>query len=180
MKEQVEHNGQTYTRIKGKWYDKNHMAVPHLQKKLDELYESQRNLDDFTLEELVAEGDRFKAAESWHIAIRYYDRALEVTQNVQTFRLVLPRITSCYRAQGRAKDAIALYDSLTGMYRNRLASPALLTSIAAAYCDIRDFRKAEEYAKWAYAASHGKSSPELNGVFGRIRKELTGSGKYEE
>ncbi len=180
MKEQQEYNGQIYTRIRGKWYDKNHMAVPHLQKKLDELFEMQRNLDDFTPEELIAEGDRFKQAESWHIAVRYYDRALEVSQSVQTYRAVLPRITSCYRAQGRAKDAIALYDRLTGTYGNRLASPALLTSIGAAYCDIKDYRKAEEYAKWAYAASHGKPSPELNGLFGRIRKELTGSGKYEE
>lgn len=179
MKEEVVYSGKKYTRVKGKWVDSNYMAVPHLQKILDKLFEEQRNTDDFTLEELIAEGDRFKSAENYHLAIKYYVTALETTQDVNTYRYVLPRLTSCYRGQGQAAKAIELFERLTRQYGGKLHSAPLCTSIAAAYCDVKEYKKAKECADKAYAMSSGKAVGELAAVYGRIRKETTGSGRYE-
>ena len=180
VKEEIIYNGKKYSRIKGKWVDSNYITVPtSLQSTLDALFEEQRNLDVFTLEELIAEGDRFKGAESYHLAIKYYATVLEETQDVNTYRYVLPRLTSCYRAQGRATEAVGLYERLNQQYGGKLHSPALCTSIAAAYCDIKDYKKATDCADKAYAMSGGKAAGELAAVYGRIRKETTGSGKFE-
>ena len=66
MNDEIVYNGKKYTRIGGKWVDKDYMTVPtSLQSTLDTLFEEQRNLDDFTLEELIAEGDQYKGAESY-------------------------------------------------------------------------------------------------------------------
>lgn len=179
MKDEVIYNGKKYTRVNGKWVDSSYMTVQHLQKALDALFEEQRSLDDFTIEELLAEGDRFKSAENYHLAIKYYLAGLEATQEVNTYRYILPRLTSCYRGQGQAKRAIELYEKLIGQYGVKLNSPALCTSVAAAYCDMKDYKKAKECADRAYAMGGGKASGELTAVFGRIRKETTGTGRYE-
>ena len=72
-----------------------------------------------------------------------------------------------------------MYERLVGQYGGRLLSPALCTSVAAAYCDIKDYKKAKDCADKAYAMSGGKAAGELAAVYGRIRKETTGSGKFE-
>lgn len=181
MNDEIVYNGKKYTRIRGKWVDRNFMTVPvGLQSTLDTLFEEQRNLDDFTLDELIAEGDLYKGAESFHFAIKYYAIVLEETQDVNTYRKVLPRLTSCYRAQGQAAKAIELFDGLTRQYGGKLNSPALCTSIAAAYCDIKDYKKAKDCADKACAMNRGKASGELAAVYARIRKETTGSGRYED
>ena len=179
VKEEVIYNGKKYTRIKGKWVDSNYTTVPNLQKILDKLFEEQRNPDDFTLEELIAEGDRFKEADNYHLAIKYYVTALEATQDLKTYRYVLPKLTSCYRGQGQAKVAIGLFEKLTRQYGGKLHSAPLCTSVGAAYCDIKEYEKARACADKAFAMSGGKASGELNALYGRLRKETTGSGRYE-
>ena len=58
-------------------------------------------------------------------------------------------------------------------------SAPLYTSVAAAYCDIHDYLSAKKYADKAFAIGGGKAAGELSSVYGRIRKETTGSGTFE-
>ncbi len=48
-------------------------------------------------------------------------------------------------------------------------SPTLLTSIAAAYCDIGDVEEARRMANSARAMQGGNSSKELISVYARIK-----------
>ena len=178
MAETITYEGKTYTRVNNKWVDKNFMVVTHLQKTLDNLFVQNTSKDDLTIEELIAMGDSFKDAGTVHIAIKYYETALDAN-TVKVHRAVLPRLTSCYRAQGQASKAVELYERARIMYGERLMSPPLCTSVAAAYCDICDYVSAKKCADKAYAMSGGKASGELASVYGRIRKETTGSGKFE-
>lgn len=178
MPETVIYNGRTYTRVNGKWVDKNCMVVTHLQKTLDNLLAQQRPMEDLSVNELIAEADKFKEAGTIHLAIKYYETALE-THTVEVHKFVLPKLTSCYRAQGQAKKAIEKFEYAKSQYGERLMSAPLCTSAAAAYCDIQDYVSAKKCADKAFAMSGGKASGELASVYGRIRKETTGSGAYE-
>ena len=178
MIEEVIYRDKKYRRVNGKWVDKNNMAVSQLQQILDNILFQQEYIEKLTVEELIAEADKLKEARSVHLAIKLYETALE-TQTVEVHRFVLPKLTSCYRAQGRPQKAIELFEKSKSQYGERLLSPPLCTSAAAAYCDIQDYISAKDCADKAYAMGGGKASGELKGVYGRIRKETTGSGKFE-
>lgn len=179
MAETIIYNDNTYRRVNGKWVDKNGMVVTHLQKTLDNLFSKQQSKDNLTADELIAEGDRYKEAGTTHLAIQYYEAALK-TKTISVHKAVLPRLTSCYRMQGQAIKAIEIYESARMTYGEKLMSSPLCTSVAAAYCDIRDYDSAKKCADKAFAMSGGNASGELNSVYRRIRKETTGSGAFEE
>ena len=179
MTDTITYNDNTYKRVNGKWIDKNNMVVTHLQRTLDNLFAKQQPKENLSVEGLIAEGDRYKGAGTTHLAIQYYEKAME-TNTVDIYRYILPRLTSCYRIQGQAKKAIEVFELAKGKLGNRLLSSPLCTSIAAAYCDICDYETAKKYADKAYAIGGGKASGELASVYGRIRKETTGSGAFEE
>jgi tetratricopeptide (TPR) repeat protein len=179
MAETIIYNDNTYKRVNGKWVDKNGMVVTHLQKTLDNLFAKQQPKDNLTAEQLIAEGDKYKEAGSPHLAIQYYEAALK-TKTVLVHKSVLPRLTSCYRMQGQAIKAIEIFESAKATYGEKLMSSPLCTSVAAAYCDIKDYESAKKLADKAYAMGGGKASGELASVYGRIRKETTGSGAFVE
>ena len=179
MAETIIYNGQTYRRIKGKWVDKDNMVVTHLQRTLDNLYVKQQSMDRMTVDELIAEGDKYKEAGTINLAIRYYEAAMKTDIDAE-HKYVLARLTSCYRAQGRANKAIELFELANERFGEKALSSPLCTSVAAAYCDIRDYESAKKYADKAYALNGGKASGELTSVYGRIRKETIGSGAFEE
>ena len=77
MAETIEYNGSTYRRAGGKWVDKNNMVVTHLQRTLDNLYAKQQSSDALAADALIAEGDRYKEGETYHLAIQQYVKALE-------------------------------------------------------------------------------------------------------
>ena len=54
MTETVSYNGKTYTRVNGKWVDKNYMVVTHLQQILDNLLIGQKEANDLTVDDLAA------------------------------------------------------------------------------------------------------------------------------
>ena len=85
---------------------------------------------------------------------------------------ILPVITSCYRLVGDPKGAIEIASKYLNSFKYE--SVALLTSLAAAYCDIKDYDNALKCAKKAYAKQGGGtgSKTELSLVFMRIKKEM--------
>ena len=178
MAQTVTYEGKTYTRVKGRWVDERYMTVSHLQKTLDDILFAQSNTEDLSLTELMQEADRFKDAGSFYFAARYYETVLQ-TPNAEICRYIYPRLSSCYRAMHQPEKAVALYEEARKQYGEIVMSKALCTSAAAAYCDLKDYETARRLADKAYALSGGNAIGELAAVYGRIRKETTGSGAYD-
>lgn len=87
---------------------------------------------------------------------------------------MLPILTSMYRLTGQPKLAIETAEKY-GAYGMMYASVPLLTSVAAAYCDLGDFLNAKKFADRAYARQGGSTGEqtELSLVYQRLRR-LTG------
>ena len=87
---------------------------------------------------------------------------------------IYPIISSCYRLMGKPQKSIDFYNAhRTEEICSR--SPAMLTSLAAAYCDLKNYESSLYYARRAYAilknAPQAEVSDEIKNVFGRLRSE---------
>ena len=163
--------GKKYIRRDEQWTDSSYIIVPEtLQRKLNDAYAEGIDVSGLFYNTLIEEADRFKESSSYRLAIQYYEEAIKkASQN--DIRYILPRITSCYRRSKQPQKAIALFSEIKQKYGSGFFSPALLTSAAAAFCDIGKYKEAKKCIDRAYAMSGGKSSPEMKAVYGRLRKE---------
>ena len=98
----------------------------------------------------------------------------ETENNITKLRNVLPAYTSCLRLSGKPKSAILVYKKATEFYGKQIISGKLVTSVAAAYCDLGDFKKARIYCDSAYLLQGRKlgKNDELSLVYKRIEKNL--------
>ena len=113
-----------------------------------------------------------------HRAKQVIEYALEKYDTEEFLYRILPIYTSCCREMGLAREAIIRVEN---DYPHIEYSVALCTSLAAAYCDIKEYDKAIRYARIAYAKQGGGQGykTELSLVFMRIKKE-TGKALFEE
>ena len=169
--ESLEYKGKMYSRYTNKWVDKNNMVVHlSLQHELNTIYANSLDLSGMSSQELVTEGDKYKEDESYLLAIRFYEQALEICDN-KTFKYILPRISSCYRKSNNPQKAIDLFAETKRLFGVEMLTPVLLTTAAAAYCDLNEIDNAKKCANRAYALCNGNCSQELISVFARIKKE---------
>lgn len=175
MKNRCEYQGKLYTRNNSKWVDKDRLVVPtYLQDILNNLT-FQEDMDSISYEEAKTEGDKCKASESYNLAVKYYEAALKKADNFPRVSVILPRITSCYRKVGHPKRVIELLSEAKGKYGEDIVNKALLTSVAAAYCDLGEPENAIKCCKWAYKVlknESDESSIELSNVFIRANKMI--------
>ena len=163
--------GKTYIRQSGKWVDSRNMVVHEgLQRDLNKEFVKQIQLDSLSIEECLAQGDAFKNSGSSALALKFYEKAADKADR-QTMSYILPRMTSCYRQTGQAQKAIDILTKATHQFGRGMVTPALLTSVAAAYCDLEDYARAKKCCDRAYA-SGGKGSAELSLVYDRIHKAM--------
>ncbi len=168
--DKIEYQGETYTRNKTKWLDSRHLTVhDSLQKTLNELYTASLDPCAMDMNELLEHADKFKASSSFGLAIRFYEYAAEEA-DFKTLSYILPKLTSCYRHQGFPEKAIEILTFAREKFGAGMISPVLLTSAAAAYCDMGQYDKAKMCCDRAYAMLDGKASGELRAVYGRIDK----------
>lgn len=168
--EKIEYNGEVYMRTQSKWVDSRHLVVHEsLQKTLNEMYLKTLDYSSYTVEELVKEGDKFKDSSSYQDAIAFYEKALADCDEV-TYKYILPRITSCYRKCNMSRKVISLFSETKSQFGTDFITPVLLTSVAAAYCDLREYENALKCCKWAYK-NFGGFDPNLSNVWARIKKE---------
>ena len=94
------------------------------------------------------------------------------TASFDFYKTVFPIITSCYRAIGQPQKAIDFWMENKQIFTSCLSVP-LLTSLAAAYCDICNYELAKKCANRAYAIQGGGKNyqTELSLVYERIKKE---------
>lgn len=136
----VQLNGQTYTWTGHNWVDGFFVKPPtSIIRELNLLVDSQLALNDDAVTdvyELVRRAGESRDAAQYDRAERLARRALALEPKNHTGAAVL---CSCLRAHGRPLEALAETEKFmpTG-------NAALLTSRAAAYCDIREWEKAKQ------------------------------------
>ena len=171
-----EYNGKTYYRNNSKWVDEDCLVVPvYLQNILNTLTYHENNAYDMSYEEAKKEGDKCKKSETYPLAIKYYEYALKKADSFKRVSVVLPRITSCYRKTNQPKKVIELLSDMKAHYGETIINEALLTSVAAAYCDLGEPENAIRCCKWAYKVlktNTTESSIELANVFIRANKMI--------
>ena len=164
-------DGEEYIYGNGRWLTSNYTSAPvGLLNKLNKLLTSKEDLETKSFAELMEIADGAKKANNNSLASKALNVALK-DANAKQINSLLPRLTSLYRMNGQPEKAIDVSCEYTEKYGNTVSSPALFTSLAAAYCDIGDYKKAKHYADRAYAMLNGNCSGELAGVYGRLRKE---------
>lgn len=168
---EIEYKGEIYKRLEGQWVDSSFIvATVPIQRTLNQLYVDSINVKLLDIDTLIKEGDSFKSTGDYSLAIRFYEEAIK-TCDRGTIIYLLPRISSCYRGNQAPQKAIECFSFAKRKYGTDILSPALLTSAAAAYCDLKEYESAIKCAKIAFAKSEGKADESLLNVFSRIDKE---------
>ena len=163
--EQYEFEGRLYRKNGAKWVDASGMSAPlAISKKLDALAFSALDLSSMDWAEARTEGDRYKEAENYAYAIRFYERAMEAAGNERQISVILPRLTSCYRKHHHPENVIKLMHEVKSIYGARILNEALLTSAAAAYCDMEQPNEALQCCRYAYAMAKENNPKALPGL----------------
>lgn len=163
-------DGTEYKRYTNKWLDDQGFTVSEiLQDKLNKAFADSLDLSHMSVKEMVAEGDRCKESSSYYLAIKYYETAAQICDQ-WTLSYILPRITSCFRKRHAPQRAIDLFSYAKEKYGTAILSSALLTSAAAAYCDMEKYEEAEICCKHARIQSQGEEDENLKQVIWRIRQ----------
>ena len=166
----VEYKGEVYKRRNSKWFDSRNFVVNEtLQRILNQQYLQTQDVSGYSIGELISEGNKFKESSSYLSAINFYEKALEDCDE-KTHKYILPMITSCYRKCNMPRKVIDLFADTKSKYGEDFITPVLLTSVAAAYCDLKEYENALRCCKWAYK-TFGEISPNLSNVWARIKKE---------
>ncbi len=147
--------------------------------KVSESYFKDISYETLKAKELIAFVKELKDKELYVKAKKVMEYGMEKYSRDENFYYhILPIYTSCCRKMGCPQEAIE--KARKCFYKAEL-SPMLCTSLAAAYCDIKDYEKAKKYALMAYAKQGGGQGykNELSLLFLRLRKE-TGETLFEE
>ena len=165
------YKGKKFTRSSSKWVDSDNMVVHEsLQRELNKLFIDGVDFSLFSISQLVDEGDKFKNSYTYDLAIAFYEKAADKCDK-EMLQYILPRITSCYRHHKTPRKAIELFTLAKSRYGEDFITPVLLTSVAAAYCDLKEYDNALRCCRWAYKRYGGELDPNLSNVFARIKKE---------
>lgn len=175
MEIRITYEGKQYIRRNSKWVGTDNLVVPtHLQDTLNRMV-AEEDLSPLSYEEIKAEGDRYKDSESFRLAVRYYEEALKKADSRRRVAALLPRITSCYRKLGLPQQVIHLLADMKEKYGEGIISPVLLTSVAAAFCDLGEPENALRCCRWGYKLQKDRgheASMELSNVFTRAQKMI--------
>lgn len=163
-------DGEKYYCKNGKWLDACYRAVPlAIVSKLNQLMLKSTDFESKTLEELLKIIDSARESENIQLAAQALEAAIRKA-SVGEIRNLLPRLTSNYRKLGRPQTAIDISKSYTEEYKKKVWSPALFTSVAAAYCDLENYDTARKFANLARSISGAEASIELISVYKRIKE----------
>ncbi len=171
-------DGEKYYLIKGKIYDSSFLEPDKmtLEKVAPIVLREAYGADNMEWEDTLQYIKTAKACEQYAAGIKACITGLQkFGQNEYFVDMTLPILTSMYRLIGKPQLAIDAAEE----YVRKLDvsySVALLTSVAAAYCDLGDYASAKKFADLAYATQGGGKGEktELSLVYARIRKLSAG------
>lgn len=162
-------DGEKYYYKNGKWLNSSYMTVPtSLVSKLNKLLTADVDITEKSIDELIEIIDGAKNGNNIQLALKAAECAIDKANETE-LRKLLPRTTSIFRQIGQSQKAIDTAERLIEKYGKAVWSPALFTSIAAAYCDLDQLETARKYANRARALSGANSSVELMSVYSRLK-----------
>lgn len=167
------YEGETYYISNGKFYDSNFMELDvKTREKVASAYFSEVDITKLARDELVEFIKETKQSETIMNSLKGCEYGLEKFGNDGNFvNAILAILTSLYRLTSQPQKAVDVVKRCLSEHR-AYASVPVLTSLAAAYCDLNDLDNAQKYAKLAYAKQNGGLgyTNELALVFKRIKK----------
>ena len=172
----IEYNDETYYYVNNQFLDSNFLVVDTntSQKLANEYFRKvdYRSLAGLDLLDFITE---LKTTGAYLLVIEVGEYGMHKFGADSEFAsIVLPMMTSSYRQLKLPKKAIDYAEVYLQKFPYILrSSGALCTSLAAAYCDIKNYHNAKRYADLSRAINKNKGvfSSELNAVYARLEKE---------
>ena len=172
--EKIVINNETYYINNGRVYDSSFLEAPKdITRAIWESWFAGVDFSSMEESQLLEHIKKLKGAEYYTECLRVIEHGLQrFNKSAHYYRTVFPMITSCYRSLNQPQKAIDFWMENKQLFSSCL-SPALLTSLAAAYCDVGNYEMARKCANKAYAIQGGSLnySNELSLVYKRIKKE---------
>ena len=127
-------------------------------------------MDEF--EQLLNKGDEAYKKDDYSTAVCCYENALKLAtnENKNRFKSVLPMMGRCYRQMGVPRSVIELAKEAKKLFGRDFIDHVFLTTIAAAYADLREFSNANRCAQEAIKLENGKKTKALQAVIDRLEK----------
>ena len=172
----IEYDNETYYYVNNQFLDSNFLVVDtNTSQKLANQYFKKINYHSLNMLDLLNFITELKTAEAYLLVIEVGEYGMHRFGSDREFAsIVLPMMTSSYRKLNMPRRAINFAEVYLQKYPYILrSSGALCNSLAAAYCDIKDYHKAKRYADLSFAINKkdGKFSSELHAVYARLEQE---------
>ncbi len=169
----IEVNGQRYRLKDGVLYDSTGISVPksRSERVLYEYY-SRINCDQLDETQLIDYAKGLKDAGFFQLCVQTIEKELKKEHEDSYIKIILPIYTSSLRGLKQPNLAVEFWKENCGYY-HKCESVSLLTSLAAAYLDLKDYGNAKKFADKAYARNGGGVGyvNELSLVYKRLKKE---------
>ena len=127
-------------------------------------------MDEF--EQLINEGNLAYKKDDYNKAVICYEDALKLATDENKFRFksILPMMGRCYRQIGNPSSVIELATEVKQEFGREFITSVFLTTVAAAYADMREYGKAHICVNEAIRLENGKISGPLQAVIDRLEK----------
>jgi tetratricopeptide (TPR) repeat protein len=127
-------------------------------------------MDEF--ERLINEGNEAYKKDDYNKAVICYEDALKLATDENKFRFksILPMMGRCYRQIGNPSSVIELATEVKQEFGREFITSVFLTTVAAAYADMREYGKAHICVNEAIRLENGKISGPLQAVIDRLEK----------
>ena len=172
--EKIDYDGEKFYFQKGTIYDASFVEIPkNLAVDILAYYFNQIDYHDYNEDALLTFINDLKTAELYADCLKIINFGLgKFSTSVNYHKVVFPIITSCYRSLKQPQEAINFWFKNKATYGYCISTP-LLTSLAAAYCDIGNYDLAKKCADHAYAIQGGGKgyNTELSLVYRRIKNK---------
>ncbi len=173
--DKIIYENETYYFNKGVIYDQSFLEVPKsVSRRVLADYYKDIDYTKFEEEKLLEYLKEIKISGFYDLCLNVINYGLKkFTASFDYYKTVFPIITSCYRSLGKPQKAIDFWMENKPIFVSCLSVP-LLTSLAAAYCDVGNYELAKKCANKAYAIQGGSKNyqTELSLVYQRIKKEI--------
>ena len=127
-------------------------------------------MDDF--ECFLNEGNEAYKKDDYNKAVICYEDALKLVTDENKFRFksILPMMGRCYRQIGNPASVIDLATEVKQKFGREYITSFFMTTVAAAYADMREYGKAHICVNEAIRLENGKISGPLQAVIDRLEK----------
>lgn len=170
--ESIAYNEELYYFLNGAIYDSSYIAIPLEESKpILTKYFNEKEYHLMDVDEFIKTVNSMKSAELYELCLETINKAFSLfNNNVHFYRTVFPIITSCYRLMNMPKKAIDFWAERHNEF-SYCKSPALYTSLGAAYCDLNDVPRARKCADIAKSKSMNITDrEEIKFLYARIKK----------